>query len=135
LPVSLDVRLAKIESQRKTDGEGAIPSILFNVSSTISESDRDIENVKLKFEIDIDTDPSVARIQVSGDADVKGSREEITQLLDAKEKDGTPTVFTRIYRQIYPTMFLVAGSLRIPPPTPGLMKVNAIETHEKHLAH
>jgi hypothetical protein len=84
--------------------------------------------------MDIETQPAAARVFVSGTATISGKDEEIDSTLGASEKDGTPTLFMRIYQQVYPTMYLLCGSMKVPYPAPGLLKLNQVATAEQELA-
>jgi hypothetical protein len=124
----IDVQIKGVETSRTSDAVDENTEVSFNVGSSITESDRGPGFVNLKFSIDLETQPSAARIFVSGTASVSGKDEEIDEILGAKERDGTPTLFMRIYQRVYPTMYLLCGSLHIPYPGPGLLRQNKVET-------
>ena len=37
----------------------------------------------------------------------------------------------KIYQRVYPTMYLLCGSLKIPYPAPGLLKLNQMASPEE----
>lgn len=104
------------------------------MNSSISESDRGPGFLNLKFAMDVETQPSAARLHVAGTATVSGKDEEIEGVLSAREKDGTPTLFMKIYQRVYPTMYLLCGSLKIPYPAPGLLRLNQVATAVEEIA-
>lgn len=112
----VDVQIKSVETSRTSEGVDENADVTFNVGSSIGESDRGPGFVNLKFSIDLETQPPAARIFVSGTASVRGKDEEIDEMLAAKERDGTPTLFMRIYQRVYPTMYLLCGSLHVPYP-------------------
>jgi hypothetical protein len=61
-------------------------------------------------------------LTISGTASLKGDEQEIDALLASKEEDGSPPIFMKIYQKVYSIMYLMSGSLRIPYPSPGLLK-------------
>jgi len=129
-----DVAIKGVESSRTSEDATEDAEVAFNVNSSISESDSGPGFVTLKYSIDMETQPPAAKIFVSGTARIAGKDGEIEELLSSKEKDGTPTVFMRIYQRVYPTMYLLTGALHVPYPGPGLLRQNRVETEAQVLA-
>ncbi|MDG6919853.1 MAG: hypothetical protein JRN11_07680 [Nitrososphaerota archaeon] len=132
--VDVEVSVKGIEANKTSDEASESTQVTFNVNSSINESDRGPGFLNLKFSMDIETQPAAARVFVSGTTTLKGKDDEIDQLLAAKEGDGTPTLFMRIYQRVYPTMYLLCGTLRIPYPAPGLLKLNRMASAEQEVA-
>ena len=132
--VDIEVSVKGIEANKTSDEANESTQVTFNVNSTINESDRGPGFLNLKFSMDVETQPTAARVFVSGMATLKGKDEEIEQLIGAKEQDGTPALFMKIYQRVYPTMYLLCGSLKIPYPAPGLLKLNRIASAEQEVA-
>jgi len=129
-----DVVIKGVESSRTSEDATEDAEVAFNVNSSISESDSGPGFVTLKYSIDMETQPPAAKIFVSGTARIAGKDGEIEELLSSKEKDGTPTVFMRIYQRVYPTMYLLTGALHVPYPGPGLLRQNRVETEAQVVA-
>lgn len=129
-----DVVIKGVESSRTSEDATENAEVAFNVNSSISESDSGPGFVTLKYSIDMETQPPAAKIFVSGTARIAGKDGEIEELLSSKEKDGTPTVFMRIYQRVYPTMYLLTGALHVPYPGPGLLRQNRVETEAQVVA-
>ncbi|MDG6982845.1 MAG: hypothetical protein JRM74_05250 [Nitrososphaerota archaeon] len=127
----VEVTVKGIEANKSSDDVNESTPVTFNVNASINESDRGPGFLNLKFTMDIETSPSAGRIYVSGTATVKGKDDEVDALLSAKEKDGTPSLFMRIYQRVYPTMYLLCGSLKIPYPAPGLLRLNQVAGAEE----
>jgi hypothetical protein len=128
MKLDLDVQLKRVETNRTAEGVDKNTEVEFNVNSSISESERGPGFVNLKYSIDLETEPAAARLFVSGNAVIKGSEDDIDQLLAARERDGTPIVFMKVYQRVYPTLYLMCASLNIPFPGPGLLRQNKLET-------
>jgi hypothetical protein len=130
----MDVFVKGIEATKTADEANESTAVTFNVNASINEADRGPGFLNLKFSMDIETSPSAARIHVAGTATLSGKESEIDETLAAKEKDGTPALFMKIYQRVYPTMYLLCGSLKIPYPAPGLLRLNQVATAEAELA-
>lgn len=126
--VELAVKVKTIEASKTSDETNFNSQVTFGVNSSINEVERGPGVLGMKFSIDIDTQPAAAKVFVSGAATLTGKDEEIEELLNAKEADGSPVLFMRIYQKVYAMVYLVAGSLDIPYPAPGLLKVNSVAT-------
>ena len=130
--VQVEVAVKGIEANKTSDEVNESTAVTFNVNSSINEADRGPGFMNLKFSMDIETQPAAARLFVSGTATVKGKEDEIDELIGAKEKDGTtPTLFMKIYQRVYPTMYLLCGSLKIPYPAPGLLRMSQMASAEE----
>lgn len=132
--MQVDVAVKGIEANKTADGVNESTPVTFNVNSSINEADRGPGFLNLKFSLDIETQPAAARIFVSGMATVRGKDDEVEEILSAKESDGTPSLFMRIYQRVYPTMYLLCGSLKIPYPAPGLLRLNQVASAEEQVA-
>jgi len=55
----------------------------------------------------------------------------VEKLVAGREPDGTSSLFMKIYQRVYPTMYLLCGSLRVPYPAPGLLRLNRTTTEEE----
>jgi len=127
----VEVKMKALEASRTVEEATANMEATFNVNSSISESDRTDGLLKLKFSVDLETSPPAAKLRVAGLATLTGREEEIEKLLAAREQDGTPTLFMKIYQRLYPTMYLLCGSMDIPYPSPGLLRLNRTTTEEE----
>jgi hypothetical protein len=120
--VELDVAIRSIEGTKLAEDVTSDSSVAFNANANLVEGDRNPGRVSLKFTIELSTNPEVAKVVISGTADLKGEDQEIEALLTPKEPDSVPPVFMKIYQKVYSIMYLLSGSLHIPYPSPGLLK-------------
>ena len=130
----IEVTIKAVEGSKLAEDVTSDSSVNFNVNANITESERNPDRLTLKFVIDLTTDPDVAKMTVSGSAVLTGDDREIETLLTPKDGESVPPVFMKIYQKVYAVLYLVSGSLRIPYPSPGLLKgvrlVSAMEmTH------
>ncbi|MDG7012209.1 MAG: hypothetical protein JRN11_08125 [Nitrososphaerota archaeon] len=132
--VEIEVSVKGIEANKTSDEANESTQVTFNVNSSITEADRGPGFLNLKFSMDVETQPAAARVFVSGMAALKGKDDEIDQLLAAKEGDGSPSLFMKIYQRVYPTMYLLCGTLKIPYPAPGLLRLNRMASAEEEVA-
>lgn len=119
---SIEVTIKSVEGNKLAEDVTSDSSVNFNVNANITESERNPEKLTLKFAIDLTTDPDVARMTVTGTAVLTGDDKEIDFLLTPKEGESVPPVFMKIYQKVYAVLYLVSGSLRIPYPSPGLLR-------------
>ena len=121
--VEVDVLVKNVEATRLTDGARDDSPVTFDVSASLTETEREPGQLSLKFGISINAVPPIAKIEVGGSAKITGEEVEIESILTAKDQDSTPPIFMTIYQKVYAVLYLLSGSLKIPYPSPGLMKV------------
>ncbi|TLX97254.1 MAG: hypothetical protein E6K96_03830 [Thaumarchaeota archaeon] len=126
--VEVEVLIRSVEAARLSEDAKDSSEVAFEVTASLNESDRSAGQLTMRFSIDIQTTPQVAKIDISGVAKVTGDEQEIERLLTGKEAGSTPPVFMSIYKKVYAMLYLIAGSLRIPYPSPGLLKVVKVAT-------
>ena len=117
-----DVTIRSVEGNKLAEDVTSDSSVNFNVNANITESERNPDKLALKFAIELTTDPDVAKMTVTGTAVITGDDKEIDFLLTPKEGESVPPVFMKIYQKVYAVLYLVSGSLRIPYPSPGLLR-------------
>jgi hypothetical protein len=120
--VEVEVLVKSIEGSRLVDEAQDVPEATFDVSAFLSETERNPGQLGLKFSVSIQTQPPVAKIDISGLARISGEEAEIDAALTPKGEESTPPIFLNIYQKVYAVLYLLAGSLKIPYPSPGLMK-------------
>ena len=118
----VEVALKSVEATKVSETANPDTQVVFNVNASISEGSRKTGEVVLRFSFELSTQPEIARLMANGSATVTGEDRDIDTLLTAKEEGSVPVVFMRIYQRVYATLYLVCGSLKIPYPSPGLLK-------------
>lgn len=122
--VEVEVLVKNIEATRLSEEarEGG-SSVTFDVAASLAETDHQAGQFTLKYSIAITSQPAVARMDVGGTARITGEEKEIEGLLKTPDQNTPPPIFMSIYQKVYAILYLLSGSLKIPYPSPGLMKV------------
>lgn len=95
--------------------------VSFNISAKLEESDRKADQVTVSFVLGINGDPKVVRFQVEGIATASGESDDLERLLEHEGDSKVPRIFFSIYEQIYTILFVLAGSIDAPSPSPALL--------------
>jgi hypothetical protein len=132
--VEVEVLIRSVEAARLSEDAKDSSEVAFEVTASLNETDRSPGQLVMRFSIDIQTAPQVAKIDISGVAKIIGEEQEIERLLTGKEPGSTPPVFMSVYKKVYAMLYLIAGSLRIPYPSPGLLKVVKVATSKEVVA-
>lgn len=117
------VLLTDIQASRLTEKIAEDADVSFEVESSLSEVLRSSDKMVIQFKIDLEPRPQLAKISLTGLATVQGEEEEIEKLILTQEGN-PPRIFMNIYQRIYPILYLLCCSLKIPCPGPKLL-VNA----------
>lgn len=118
----IDVSIRAVEGSKLAEDVTSDSTVSFNVTANLTESERNPDKLTLKFSIELTSDPEVAKMTIAGTATITGDDKEIDSLLTPKPGETVPPVFMRIYQKVYAILYLVSGSLKIPYPSPGLLK-------------
>jgi hypothetical protein len=120
--VEVDVQIKSVESSKLAEDVTTDSNVSFNATANLTEGDRAPGVLTLKFTIELSTNPEVAKMVVAGTATIRGNDSEVEDMLKVEGESGTPPVFMKIYQKVYALLYLMSGSLRIPYPSPGLLK-------------
>jgi len=126
--VEVEVLVKNVEANRLNDETRDETSVTFDVAASLSEVDHQAGQFTLKYSIAITSQPPVAKMDVAGTARITGEEAEIQELLKTPDGNTPPPVFMSIYQKVYAILYLLSGSLKIPYPSPGLMKVVKMAT-------
>ncbi len=121
--VEVEVLVKTVEAARLTEERKEEASVTFDVAASLNEVEHQVGVFTLKFSIAITSQPPIARMDVGGTARITGEEQEIESLLKTQDQNAPPPVFMTIYQKVYAILYLLSGSLKIPYPSPGLMKV------------
>lgn len=121
--VEVEVLVKNVEANRLSDETRGETSVTFDVAASLAEVDHQAGQFTLKYSIAITSQPPIARMDVAGTARITGEEAEIQELLKTPDGNNPPPIFMSIYQKVYAILYLLAGSLKIPYPSPGLMKV------------
>ncbi len=120
--VEIEVTIKSVEGMKLGENVHSDEEVVFNAVAAISQHERSPGFVALKFNIDLESRPEIAKITVAGTTTLKGEDASIDALLEVKGEDSVPPVFMKIYEKVYAIFYLLSGSLKIPYPTPGLLR-------------
>lgn len=129
--VEVEVLIRSVEAARLSEETKDSSEVAFEVTASLTESERSPGHLAIRFNIDIQAVPQVAKMDITGVARITGEEQEIERLLTGKEAGSTPPVFMNIYKKVYAMLYLISGSLRIPYPSPGLLKVVKVATSKE----
>lgn len=118
----VDVSIRTIEGNKLAEDVTADSTVSFNVAANLTESERNPDKLTLKFTIEFTTEPDVAKMTIGGTAVITGEEKEVDSLLTPNPGESVPPVFMRIYQKVYAILYLLSGSLKVPYPSPGLLK-------------
>ena len=121
--VEVEVLVKNVEASRLSEDVKDDAPVTFDVAASLSEVDHQAGQFTLKYTIAITSQPPVARMDVAGTARITGEETEIQEILKTADANSPPPVFMSIYQKVYAILYLLSGSLKIPYPSPGLMKV------------
>lgn len=120
--LEITVQIEDVDASRLSEKatENATSNYSLNVS--LAERDRTTEHLVLSFSLELTSQPAMARFKVSGNATLKGTKEEIREGIAAPSDNRPPMILLEIYERIYSTVYLLAGALKVPRPMPNLLK-------------
>jgi hypothetical protein len=121
-PIEVNTKIRSVTSLKSDEKADHNTPVVFNFAVNMDEAERTGEFVKLNFQMVMDTEPAIAKFSVEGVATVSGDPAEIEKILSADPQTNVPQVFTRIYQQVYSVIFMLAGTIDVPYPSPALLK-------------
>ncbi len=124
----ISISVKSIEGKKLSDETNQDSQVLFDVDVSMTEGERNAESTLLNFTMTLESEPPAAKLVMSGTARIKGKEEEIEAMLRSTDEKSVPPLFMRIYQKVYSIMYLLCGSLDIPYPSPGLLKLTHLES-------
>ncbi len=121
--VEVEVLVKNVDATRLSEETREEAAVTFDVGASLAEMDHKPGQFVLKYSIAITSQPPIAKMEVGGTAKITGEEKEIEAVLSSPDQNTPPPVFMTIYQKVYAILYLLAGSLKIPYPSPGLMKV------------
>jgi hypothetical protein len=114
------VQLTAIQATKLSEEIKVKDEVSFEINAALTEVKRSPAEMVIKFEIEIEPQPSIAKLSLIGFTKLKGEVEEIEAHLAAQEGK-PPKIFMLIYQKVYPILYLLCCSLNIPSPGPKLL--------------
>ncbi|MDG6904427.1 MAG: hypothetical protein JRN20_01425 [Nitrososphaerota archaeon] len=115
-------RIRSVAVQKLDEKSNHNTPVIFDFGANLEEADRSSESVALNFKMTMDTEPTIAKFAIEGSAMINGEESEIEKLLSPDPETNVPYVFTRIYQTVYSVIFMLAGTIDVPYPSPALLK-------------
>lgn len=112
----------KVRVARLALGHAKVPRPNFDLGAELKELSREGNNLRVKYTLYIDTFPAVQRVELHGAATVR------SPLINSQGDDGDISenllsdVALEIFRNHYDTMYLLFDSMRLPFPSPWVVK-------------
>ena len=115
-------KIRNVTAQKLDEKSNQNTPVIFDFGANLEESDRSSDEVTLNFQMTMETEPAIAKFVVEGSATLTGEESEIEKLLSPDPQTNVPYVFTRIYQTVYSVIFMLAGTIDVPYPSPALLK-------------
>ncbi|MGI0091208.1 MAG: hypothetical protein ACREBS_05820 [Nitrososphaerales archaeon] len=96
--------------------------VIFEFGANLEEGARSTNSCVLDFKMNMDTEPAIAKFVIEGSATLMGEEAAIDKLLSVDPETNVPYAFMRIYQTIFSVMFMLAGTIDVPCPSPALLK-------------
>jgi len=116
------VLLDTVDAVRLSDKMNENSQSNYSLNVSLSEKDRTAEALVLSFSLELTSQPQAAKFKVSGTATLKGTKEEIKEEITAPDEKKPPPILVTVYERVYSTLYVLAGSLKVPHPMPNLLK-------------
>ncbi len=124
------VLLTSIQATRLSEETDEDADVVFEVDASLSETRRSSDKMNIRFKIDLETQPQIAKVSLSGLTTIQGEADEVERLIHVQERK-PPKIFMKIYHRLYPTLYLLCCALKIPCPGPKLLvNTNIVEAQE-----
>jgi len=120
--LEVSVLVENVDALRLSDKLNENSNSNYSLNVSLSEKDRGSESLVLSFMIELTSQPPSAKFRVTGNATLKGSRDEIKEGITAPDDARPPPVLVMIYERIYTTLYVLSSSLKVPHPMPNLLK-------------
>ncbi len=119
--MDLRVRIDKLVVDKLVSDDVVDKDVVYKVAVTLTETEKNPGWTGLSYSLDLTSEPSVARIQISGTAAIGGTKEEVLPFLTSGTK-APPAVLAEIYERQYGTIYLLCDAIHVPHPLPTLMR-------------
>jgi hypothetical protein len=120
--LEVSVQLENVDAARLSDKVTENSNSNYSLNVSLAERERNPESLLLTFSLELTSQPQAARFKVMGVATLKGTKEEIKEGISAPDENKPPPVLVMIYERVYSTLYVLAGSLKVPHPMPNLLK-------------
>ena len=120
--LEISVALENVDAVRLSDKATENTNSNYSLNVSLAEKDRSTEALVLTFTLELTSQPQAARFKLTGNATLKGTRDEIKECITAPDESRPPPVLVTVYERLYSTLYVLAGALKVPHPMPNLLK-------------
>jgi len=119
--LKVNVVISNITAERYWDIRKPIPPIQINTNiNVIGMEKKQDETLEVPYVLSISYNPSIAQINIKGNAYVNGEKNEIDKILKDFEQKKPPTqmIIQQISNVVFIESVFISRTLNIPPPIP-----------------
>ena len=120
--VEIKLQVERLEAIRLSESATQDTSATYTINVSLSERERNPSAISLNYELDLECQPQLAKISIRGFTTIKGTRDEIQNILRPTDPNSPPPILVTVYERIYAMIYLVARDMNLPHPMPGLMR-------------
>ena len=100
----------------------------YDINIDLEEESSNDEKTILKYSLDLTSNPKNSVINISGSTTLSGDQTEIENFLK-QENEKTPEVVSLIYQELFPLMYIITKSMKIPAPAHTISQNQGIESN------
>jgi hypothetical protein len=127
-PAKISIRVTNVVAKKLDEKADQSTQCAFNLNVNMDEAERKSEYLTVNFVIGIDTEPAVVKFQIDGSATIQGDTADVDALTAPDPQTNVPHLFMKVYQHVYAVVFMLAGALEVPYPSPALLRKTHIQT-------
>lgn len=124
----VSTKIRNVSVQKLDEKANQNTPVVFEFGVNLEESERSMDSIVLSFKMKMEAEPAIVRFNVEGTTSINGEEGEIEKLLAPDPQTNVPIVFTSIYQNVYAVIFMLAGTVDVPYPSPALLKKAHVRT-------
>ncbi len=122
LSFRVESTIDKVKVARLALGITKVPKPNFDLGAELKEVSREGSTLTVEYVLYLESFPSVLRVEIQGVAKVRSPRINTNAYEDAVSEDLLSDVALEIFRNHYSTIYLLFDSMRLPFPSPWVVK-------------
>jgi hypothetical protein len=119
--VDVAVTLHMVTGIRNIHEQITVEAPSFDVNVKFEEIERRMGEGVFSMALTLTAKPNVAQYELKGEISVHGREDAFEQVLQPDPMNRVPVLLTMIYQHIFPTLYLLAGVINAPHPSPNLL--------------
>jgi len=97
----------------------------YDIDVALDEVGNNEGSIKLKFKFTLLSNPTNIKISVDGFVSIHGNETEVSKHLQPDQKN-VPAIVNNIYQEIFPLVYLITKTMRIPSPAYRLSEISSM---------